>query len=60
MESGIIKVNGDSAVFTKDQFFSSGSAAAAVVRGKTSNADWWNTENGESLGGLIRKAKKQI
>jgi len=57
VESGIIKVTDHSAVFTADQFFSSGSAAAAVVRGKTSNANRWNSETGESLGDLIRKAK---
>ena len=43
--------------FTKDQFFSSGSTAAAVVRGASSNADWWKNENGKSLGDYIRELK---
>lgn len=57
VESGIIKVQDGVAVFTEDQFFSSGSAAAAVVRGRTSNANRWISDNGISLGDLIRKAR---
>ncbi len=57
VESGIIKVIDQKAFFTEDQFFSSGSAAAAVVRGRTSNANRWISQDGVSLGDLIRKAR---
>ncbi len=57
VESGIIKVLDQKAFFTEDQFFSSGSAAAAVVRGRTSNANRWVSHDGVSLGDLIRKAR---
>jgi hypothetical protein len=57
VESGIIKIDENQAFFTEDQFFSSGSAAAAVVRGRTSNANRWVSEDGVSLGDLIRKAR---
>ncbi len=57
VESGIIKVLDQKAFFTEDQFFSSGSAAAAVVRGRTSNANRWVSQDGVSLGDLIRKAR---
>jgi hypothetical protein len=57
VESGIIKAQDGKAFFTEDQFFSSGSAAAAVVRGRTSNANCWVSEGGPSLGDLIRKAR---
>jgi predicted nucleic acid-binding protein len=57
VESGIIKVEDGKAFFTDDQFFSSGSAASAVVRGRTSNANRWVSTDGTSLGDLIRKAR---
>lgn len=57
VESGIIKVEDGKAFFTDDQFFSSGSAASAVVRGRTSNANRWVSADGISLGDLIRKAR---
>jgi Domain of unknown function (DUF4357) len=57
VESGIIQVFDQRAFFTEDQFFSSGSAAAAVVRGRTSNANRWVSQDGVSLGDLIRKAR---
>jgi hypothetical protein len=57
VESGIIRVIDGNASFTEDQFFSSGSAAAAVVRGRTSNANRWVSDSGPSLGDLIRKAR---
>ena len=47
-------------VFVKDQFFSSGSAAAAVARGAISNADWWRGSQGKSLGDYIREAKTKL
>ncbi len=57
VESGIIKIEDGKAFFTDDQYFSSGSAACAVVRGRTSNADRWVSGDGISLGDLIRKAR---
>jgi hypothetical protein len=45
--------------FTQDQFFSSGSAAAAVVRGGPSNGNWWKDASGKNLGDYIREAKSQ-
>ncbi len=57
VEAGIIKIIDGNAFFSEDQFFSSGSAAAAVVRGRTSNANRWIGQDGVSLGDLIRKAR---
>lgn len=56
-ESGVLAPSPTGLVFTKDQFFSSGSAAAAVARGAISNADWWKGSQGKSLGDYIREAK---
>jgi len=56
-ESGVIAPSPKGLTFTKDQFFSSGSAAAAVVRGSISNADWWKGNAGKNLGDYIRDAK---
>ena len=56
-EAGVIAQSGADLVFVKDQFFSSGSAAAAVARGAVSNADWWRGSQGKSLGDYIREAK---
>jgi hypothetical protein len=56
-ESGVIAQTETGLVFGKDQFFSSGSAAAAVARGAISNADWWRGSQGKSLGDYIREAK---
>jgi len=57
IESGVIANGPIGLTFTKDQFFSSGSAAAAVVRGTISNADWWKGNAGKNLGDYIREAK---
>lgn len=56
-ESGVIAQTPGGLVFTKDQFFSSGSAAAAVARGSVSNAEWWKGSQGKTLGDYIREAK---
>lgn len=56
-ESGVIAQTDSGLVFANDQFFSSGSAAAAVARGAISNADWWRGAQGKSLGDYIREAK---
>ncbi len=59
--SGVLAEVGGKLAFTQDQFFSSGSAAATVVRGVNSNADWWKGPEGKSLGDLLRgqRAKHQ-
>lgn len=59
IESGVIELQNGSLVFTKDQFFSSGSAASAVVRGGVSNSEWWKDGSGKSLGEYIREAKSR-
>lgn len=56
-EAGVIAQTTEGLVFTIDQFFSSGSAAAAVVRGAISNADWWKGSQDKSLGDYIREVK---
>jgi hypothetical protein len=56
-ESGVIAQTPQGLVLTIDQFFSSGSAAAAVARGTVSNADWWKGSQGKTLGDYIREAK---
>lgn len=56
-ESGVIAQSSVDWVFTQDQFFASGSAAASVARGAVSNADWWKGGQGKSLGEYIREAK---
>ena len=56
-ESGVISNGTGGLMFTQDQFFSSGSAAAAVARGAISNADWWKGSQGKTLGDYIREAK---
>ncbi len=58
LESGVIAPSENGPVFTRDQFFSSGSAAAAVARGTVSNADWWKSMDGRSLGDFLRDAKR--
>lgn len=58
IESGIIKGEIDSLVFSENQFFSSGSAAASVVMGQAMNSDNWIGTDGLSLGDLLRKLKK--
>jgi hypothetical protein len=56
-ESGIIAATPRGLTIAKDQFFASGSAAASVVRGMVSNADWWKGSSGKNLGDYIREAK---
>lgn len=55
--SGVISVQESKAIFNADQFFSSASAAASVIRGMASNADHWVAGDGTNLGDLLRKAK---
>lgn len=58
-ESGVLVGEDLCLRFKQDQFFASGSAAAAVVRGGPSNGNWWKDASGKSLGDYIRDAKSQ-
>lgn len=55
--SGVLAVANEQLVFTQDQFFASGSAAAAVVRGAVSNSDFWKGPGNKTLGDYIREAR---
>lgn len=57
VEAGVLALGAGLATFTRDQFFSSASAAASVVRGVGSNADPWVSAAGGNLGDLLRKAR---
>lgn len=59
-DSGVLSLRNGQLIFTQDQFFSSGSAAASTVRGAPSNAYWWKDEQGKSLGDYIREAKSKL
>ncbi|WP_006575349.1 GIY-YIG nuclease family protein [Cupriavidus sp. HPC(L)] len=59
IESGVIAAEGGQLVVKQDQFFSSASGAATVVRGVSSNADGWISEDGKSLGDLLRQWKQK-
>ncbi len=58
-DASILVLQNEHLLFTQDQFFSSGSAAAATVRGGASNSDWWKDENGKNLGDYIRDVKNK-
>jgi len=50
VEAGILKIERDHYVFTRDYVFSSPSAAAAVVRGgSTQGTTYWKTKDGTTL-----------
>lgn len=57
VESGILSVEDGKLVFSSDQFFTSASAAATVVRGNNANAEWWKASDGKTLGDYIREVK---
>lgn len=59
VESGVIAEQSGQMVVTRDQFFSSASGAATVVRGVSSNADGWINEDRQSLGDLLRALKQR-
>lgn len=59
IESGVIAEQGGKMVVTRDQFFASASAAAAIVRGINSNADTWISSDKQNLGDLLRTIKKK-
>lgn len=58
-DANILVQQTDHLLFTQDQFFSSGSAAAAVVRGGASNSDGWKDAQGKTLGDYIREHKNK-
>jgi hypothetical protein len=58
IDSGVIADQNGQMVVTRDQFFSSASAAAAIVKGVSSNADQWVSEDNQNLGDLLRALKK--
>jgi hypothetical protein len=59
VDSGVIAEEEGRVVFTDDQFFSSASAAASIVRGLPSNANGWVTDTGDDLGDLLRDIRSQ-
>lgn len=56
IDSGVIKIEGDRAVFAKDHLFASPSMAAMAVMGRTANG-WleWRTKDGASLHSVKRE-----
>jgi hypothetical protein len=60
ISSGVIQELDGQLVFTRDQFFSSGAAAASVVRGTSSTAYLWKSPNGGNLGRYVHVAKNQL
>ncbi|WP_137910640.1 GIY-YIG nuclease family protein [Ralstonia sp. 3PA37C10] len=59
IESGVIAHQNGQLVVMQDQFFSSASGAATVVRGVSSNADGWIGDDRKSFGDLLRALKKK-
>ncbi|WP_423192540.1 GIY-YIG nuclease family protein [Cupriavidus sp. H18C2] len=59
IESGVIDAQDGRLVVKQDQFFSSASGAATVVRGVSSNADGWIGADGQNLGDLLRQWKQK-
>jgi hypothetical protein len=59
LESGVIADQDGKLTLTQDQFFSSASAAACVVRGINSNADNWISDDKKNLGDLLRALKQK-
>jgi len=57
LKSGVLKVDGDKIVFTKDHLFRTPSGAALVLLGRTANG-WveWKTEEGKTLDSLKRQS----
>jgi len=56
IDSGVIKIEGERAVFAKDHLFASPSMAAMAVMGRTANG-WtnWRTEDGQTLDAVKRQ-----
>lgn len=60
IESGVIAEDNGQLVVKQDQFFSSASGAATVVRGVSSNADGWISKDNQSFGDMLRAQKQKI
>lgn len=60
VESGVIAEENGQMVIKQDQFFSSASGAATVVRGVSSNADGWISKDNLSLGDMLRTMKQKV
>lgn len=60
IESGILQAEGETYLFTADQFFSSASAAASVIAGQNHNADHWQATDGSNLGDLLRQVRTAL
>lgn len=60
IESGILQAEGETYIFTADQFFSSASAAASVIAGQNHNADHWLATDGSNLGDLLRQVRTAV
>lgn len=58
LESGVLAKEKGALIFTVDQFFTSGSTAASIIRGTNSNSWWWKTKDGITLGQMIRDRKQ--
>ncbi|MEQ1752179.1 MAG: GIY-YIG nuclease family protein [Prosthecobacter sp.] len=56
LESGVVKVQGDDIIFTKDHLFSKPSPAAVALMGRPANG-WldWKTQDGKTLDALKRQ-----
>ena len=56
IESGILKENNDTYIFTEDYVFNSPSTAGGVILGRSTNG-WtkWKDKNGKTLDELKRK-----
>jgi len=59
IESGVIADENGQMVVKQDQFFSSASGAATVIRGVSSNADVWVSEDKQNFGDLLRALKQK-
>ncbi len=57
IDSGVLATRGDTLLFSRDQFFTSASAAASVIAGQNQNADHWVAADGTNLGDLLRQAR---
>jgi hypothetical protein len=60
MESGVIAEDNGQFVVKQDQFFSSASGAATVVRGVSGNADGWISKDNQSFGDMLRAQKQKV
>ncbi len=60
LESGAMRADGDTVVFTKDYLFGSPSMAAAALMGRTANG-WieWKNKSGETLDAVKRQSANQ-